>query len=94
MTMRKGEAPLDTWTFVHAASGLALGALGVGVLVAVLLLVVYEIVEALLRKRRSGAGVFEHESWGNIIADIIVGGAAFAIAFGVRSWWGWEPFTV
>ena len=37
-------------------------------------LVVYEAFEGLLRrvKTKSGAGVFEYESWPNIVADVLV----------------------
>lgn len=71
---RKGAAALDWWTIPHVLSGVALAVLLEEFWIASFLLVVYEVVEALLRriKTKSGAGVFEYESWPNIVADVVV----------------------
>ncbi len=83
---RPGDPPFDRWTLVHIASGVGLGLLGTPWWLAVALLVVYEVFEAVLRRRRSGGGVFEHESLANILADIAVGLAGWAVA--KWAWWG------
>ena len=93
MTMRKGEAAFDAWSWVHVASGVALGAIGFGGLATLVLLVLYEAIEALLRKGRSGVGVFEYESWANIVADLCFGMAGFALAWAVRLQVGFGHFT-
>ena len=93
MTMRKGEAAFDAWSWVHVASGVALGAVGFGILATFGLLVLYEVVEALLRKGRSGVGVFEYESWANIAVDILVGMLGFAAGWAVRAAFDLHAFT-
>jgi hypothetical protein len=80
VSFRRGEAPFDKWSLVHAASGAALGLLFSSFLLAFGLLAAYEGVEALLRRVRpdpEGKGLFEYESWPNILADILVGMAGF-----------------
>lgn len=91
--MRKGEAAVDAWSWVHLASGVALGAVGFGFLATFGLLVLYEAVEALLRKGRSGVGVFEYESWTNILVDILVGMLGLAAAWAVRAAFNVHAFT-
>lgn len=72
--MRKGAAALDWWTLPHVASGIVLAILLAEAWLILALLIVYEAFEAALRrvKTKAGAGVFEYESWPNIIADVIV----------------------
>lgn len=71
---KKGQPALDWWTLPHVASGIALALLLAEPWTILALLVLYEAFEAGLRryKTRSGAGVFEYESWPNIVADVIV----------------------
>lgn len=86
MAKRKGEAALDWWTIPHVASGVLLALLGVPWLVAFAVLVVYEVIEAGLRRvKRGGAGLFEYESWPNIGTDILVAMVGFALT------WLWLP---
>lgn len=72
--MRSGKAALDWWTLPHVGSGIVLAILLAEVWLILTLLILYEAFEAALRrvKTKSGGGVFEYESWPNIIADIIV----------------------
>lgn len=85
---RPGEAPLDAWSLVHAASGAGL-ALVVGPwYVALGLLVAYEGLEAGLRRIKvEEGGLFEYESWPNIVADVAVGMLGFAV---LRASWAWH----
>jgi hypothetical protein len=81
VSFRRGEAALDRWSLVHAASGAALGLLTRSFLLALALLVAYEALEAGLRALKrdpAGKGLFEYESWPNIAADVLVGMAGFA----------------
>jgi hypothetical protein len=81
MTMKPGHAPLDRWSLVHLASGIGLGLIPVSWPWALALLVGFEVLEAGLRRiRRHGGGLFEYESWPNIIADVVVGVAGYAVA--------------
>lgn len=72
---RKGEDAFDGWTWVHFASGLALGLIGVKWRWALALLIGFEALEALLRrvKKQGGQGLFEYESWKNIGLDVAAG---------------------
>ena len=72
--MRPGEAALDWWTLPHVGSGIVLALLLAEPWLIAALLIVYEAFEAALRriKTKAGAGVFEYESWPNIIADVLV----------------------
>lgn len=82
MTGRKGEKSLDWWSLVHFSSGLLLGLLPIGWGTAALALVAYEAFEGGLRRvktRGKKDGVFEHESWRNIVADVVLGFAGFGI---------------
>jgi hypothetical protein len=78
---RKGEAAVDWWSIPHVLSGMALAATGLGWISCGILLCAYEVFEAALRriKTQSGAGVFEYESWPNIVADVLVGIAGFFV---------------
>jgi hypothetical protein len=80
VSFRRGELPFDKWSLVHVASGAALGLVTGSFLWAFALLVAYEGLEGILRRVRpdpSGRGLFEFESWPNILADILVGMAGF-----------------
>jgi hypothetical protein len=93
--VRKGEAWVDGWTAIHVASGAALGALGTGPLLALAALVAYEAFEGLLRRiKLEDGGLFEYESWGNIVVDVLAGYAGALAALGVRAFvgagaWSW-----
>lgn len=65
---------MDWWTLPHVGSGIALALLLAEGWLILALLILYEAFEEALRrvKTKAGAGVFEHESWPNIIADVIV----------------------
>lgn len=72
--MVPGVSPLDAWSIVHVASGAALAVLGVNTRWSVSLLIAFEILEAGLRLVPAGdGGLFEFESFGNIVADIFLG---------------------
>jgi hypothetical protein len=86
---RKGEAALDKWSVVHFISGAALALLQPGFLTAAMVLVGYEAFEMQLRKEPDGddenaseftKGLLEYESPKNIVADIVVGLAGYALA--------------
>lgn len=72
--MRKGEAALDWWTLPHIGSGVVLALLLAEPWLIAALLILYELFEGALRRvqTKAGAGVFEHESWPNIVADVLV----------------------
>lgn len=77
---RKGEHALDGWTWVHFASGLALGIVGLKWRWALALLIGFEAVEALLRRaKKDGEGLFEYESWKNVAADVAAGLLGYAV---------------
>lgn len=78
---RRGEAALDAWTWVHVGSGVALGVLLRSWWVVLALLVAYEAFEGVLRRiKLEEGGLFEYESWPNIVADVVAGMAGFAAA--------------
>ncbi|HUR62974.1 MAG TPA: hypothetical protein VM241_00680 [Candidatus Thermoplasmatota archaeon] len=80
MSFRRGELPFDKWSLVHVASGVALGFLLSSFLWAFALLALYEAFEGVLRRVNrdaEGRGLFEYESWPNILADVLVGMAGF-----------------
>lgn len=80
MTGRKGEDALDWWSLPHFATGLILGLLPIGWLLAAGLIVGYEVLEAGLRRiKTEEGGLFEHESYPNIVADVVLGLAGFGI---------------
>lgn len=81
-----GEEPLDAWSIVHTASGIALGLVIHNPLLALALLLLYEAFEAVLRRvprRGRRAGVFEPESWRNIRFDILFGMIGWLLAQGL-----------
>lgn len=81
-----GEDPLDPWSVVHAASGLALGLFVRNGMLALALLLAYEGAEALLRRIPVGGrrdGLFEYESWRNIGFDILFGMIGWLFAQGM-----------
>lgn len=68
-----GALPFDWWTLAHAAGGVALAMLGIGVWWTFAILVGFEGLEWSLRALSLGAGpLFEFESLSNIIADVFV----------------------
>lgn len=77
---RRGEAPLDNWSWAHVASGAGLALSGVSWGWAFGLLVGFEALEGALRRARSkeAGGLFEYESWPNIAADVMTGMIGFA----------------
>lgn len=77
----RGYAAFDVWTWVHLASGLALGVLFSSWLLSIGLLVGFEVLEAGLRRLRtkSDRGFFEPESWPNVLVDVLVGAAGVAV---------------
>ena len=79
---RKGEAALDDWSWAHVASGAGLALTGVSWAWAAVLLVGFEAFEGALRRFQdgSGEGLFEYESWPNVVADVLTGMAGFAAA--------------
>jgi hypothetical protein len=75
---RKGEAALDRWTWVHLGTGLGLGLVLSRWWVAVVLLIAFEGLEAILRQVRTRkGGLFEYESAANIVADVVVALAGY-----------------
>ena len=98
MTGRKGEKLIDWWSLVHFASGLLLGLLPLGWAWAVLAIVGYEGVEGILRRvKTKEGGLFEYESWPNILGDILLGIAGYGIihmaVFPFMPWpGGWWDF--
>lgn len=91
MTGRKGEAAVDWWSLVHFASGLVLGLLPIGWVLAVVAIVGYEVLEAGLRRvKTKEGGLFEHESWVNITLDVVLGLAGYAIVHvAIGPWLPW-----
>lgn len=84
MTGRPGEPPLDPWSIVHTAAGLALGLVVRDIGWALALLLAYEAFEAVLRRvKRGGKGLFEHESWPNIWYDVLFGSVGWLFAQGM-----------
>ena len=97
MTGRKGEAALDWWSLVHFASGLVLGLLPIGWLLAGVGIVGYEVVEGGLRRvKTKDGGLFEHESWPNIAIDVVLGLAGFGLMHvavaPLLPWDAWLPW--
>ncbi len=92
MTGRNGEHPFDRWTWAHVASGLALGALHVPWLWMLIIVILYEGLEGVLRRvKLKDGGLFEYESWANIIIDILVAVVGYALAIWLVpdfiDWW-------
>lgn len=81
-----GEDPLDAWSIIHTASGLALGLVVRNAILALALLLLYEAFEAGLRRipvRGRRTGLFESESWRNIRFDILFGMIGWLFAQGL-----------
>jgi hypothetical protein len=94
VTGKPGEPPLDPWSIVHFASGLALGTVLHHPTLVLALLAAYEAFEGALRRvkgRRTGKGVFEHESWTNIVHDVLFGMLGWVFAQGLPrlDLWPW-----
>jgi hypothetical protein len=91
---RPGHAPVDAWSLMHLASGLLLGVLTQTWWLALVLVVGFEILEAGMRRiKRHGKGLFEYESWPNIIADIVIGILGwYTTAFWIAIPDGWRLF--
>ena len=93
MTGRKGEDAVDWWSLPHFAAGLVLGLLPIGWLLAFVLIVGYEVLEAGLRRiKTADGGLFEYESWRNISVDVFLGLAGYGImhvAVGPFLPWPW-----
>lgn len=77
-TRRKGEAALDNWSWAHVASGAGLALSGVSWGWSLALLVGFEALEGALRRTKDRGGLFEYESWPNIVADVVTGMIGFA----------------
>lgn len=81
---RPGDAPIDVWSLAHLATGFALGVLSQKWWLAFALVAGFELFEAVMRRvKRHGAGIFEYESWPNIIADIAIG----MLGWYATAWW-------
>lgn len=94
MTGRPGEAPLDGWSVVHVLGGAAVGLLVRNGLLALAVILAYEVLEAGLRRvrpRGADKGVFEHESWPNIGYDVLFGLVGWLFAQGMPhiDLWPW-----
>jgi hypothetical protein len=86
---RKGEAALDAWSLAHLASGVGLGLVGLATIWALVAIVAFEVVEGGLRRIKTtqrSSGLFEHESWSNIAADIVVGASGFFLGRAAHLW--------
>ncbi len=79
-TRRKGEAALDNWSWAHVASGAGLALSGVSWGWSLAALVGFEALEGALRRVRTkdAGGLFEYESWPNVVADVVTGMIGFA----------------
>jgi TctA family transporter len=75
----KGDAAFDLWSLVHFGAGYALGALRVPMLAAIFILILYELLEVVLRAipGNSGKNFFEFESTTNVLCDVAVGMAGY-----------------
>lgn len=96
LTGRPGEAPIDPWSIVHVACGLALGLAVRNAFLALGLVLAYEVFEAGLRRvkpRGADKGLFEHESWSNIGHDVIFGMVGWLFAQGMPAI-PWGPFPI
>lgn len=85
---RKGEGIYDAWSWVHVASGGALRVARVHWVHALAVLAAFELVEGGLRRIKSlDGGLFEYESWPNLVGDIAFGVAGYAGAAGLERAW-------
>lgn len=86
MSGQPGEQSLDPWSVVHVLAGLLLGLFVRNVWLALALLGAYELLEGGLRRVKrpgqQGKGLFEHESWGNIVFDLLFGMIGWLFAQG------------
>lgn len=72
--MVTGVSPLDIWSIVHFASGACLAVIGLNARSSIVVLTVFEIIEAGLRLvPRAEGPLFEYESFANIVADVFIG---------------------
>lgn len=87
--MRATWFPFDWWSLAHVSSGVLLAFAGVPWYGMLALGIGYEGFEAGLRMSRAHArkGVFEPETWGNMMADVLVDMVGWAAAAGAVLWW-------
>ena len=93
MTARKGKKAFDAWSLVHVGAGVGLAVVGMGPWLAIALIFGFEVLEAVLRRIpvKGGGGLFEYESWPNVVADIVVGAGGY---LAVHAFWeGFWPFA-
>lgn len=80
LARRRGESAFDRWSWVHVGSGAALALLVADWRIVLGLLVAFEGLEGALRRIRvKEGGLFEYESWPNIVGDLVVGMAGFFV---------------
>lgn len=88
VTARK---PVDWWSALHFTAGCVLCFLYVPWYGMLALAVGYEGLEAATRRNRTHkGGIFEGESWVNIVADVVVACLGWAATWGVL-WWLKRP---
>ena len=88
VTGKAGERALDAWSWVHLASGAGLAIVRIPPIWALAILVAYEALEGVLRRvpGHNGKGLFEHESWPNVVADVAVATLGYVLAWALVSW--------
>jgi hypothetical protein len=87
---RPGQAPLDWWSWVHLATGAALAIAFAHWWAVLAILCIYEVLEGGLRRiKLEEGGLFEHESWLNIVTDIAVGMVGFTVGHLLYGRWAW-----
>ena len=83
-----GQGLVDLWSLGHLVAGAVFGALAVPWWGLLALAVGYEGFEdGLRRNAKSVEGIFAPESWKNMVADILVAAAGWAMAAFVRFHW-------
>jgi hypothetical protein len=76
--MAAGVSPLDMFSVLHLLSGAALAGWGLRARWSLLIIVGFEVFEALLRLVPVEEGfLFEYESFGNVVADVLIGVLGF-----------------
>ncbi len=78
--MKPGEPAFDAWSLAHVASGLAIAySTDWDDFETMTALIAYEFFEAILRNTpgHDGQGLFEYESWPNILGDVAAGYAGY-----------------